>query len=349
MKLLIVTQKVDINDDVLGFFHGWIEEFAKKCEKVTVIALGVGEYNLPENVKILSLGKEKSESKIKYLANFYKYVWRERNNYDVVFVHMNQIYVVLGGWLWKILNKKIGLWYVHKQVGWDLKIAEKIANVIFTAAQRGFNLKTDKLKVLGHGIPVDNFKNPGNTKKDGKLTLISVGRITPIKNLDILIKAAAILKNNCLDFKLLIVGSPIEAIDYEYFEKLKKLVSDYKLGKAVIFIGSIPNNMVREYYWKSDLSINLCPTGGMDKAVLESMAAGLPVIVSNQAFEDYFGDYADLLIFKERDEIDLSKKIMNLINSNKENIINLLFKKVEAKSDSKKLIDKILLELKNIW
>jgi len=43
MKLLIVTQKVDINDDVLGFFHDWIKEFAKNCEKVTVICLGKGE------------------------------------------------------------------------------------------------------------------------------------------------------------------------------------------------------------------------------------------------------------------------------------------------------------------
>jgi len=39
MKLLIITQKVDINDDVLGFMHGWIAEFAKHCEKLTVICL----------------------------------------------------------------------------------------------------------------------------------------------------------------------------------------------------------------------------------------------------------------------------------------------------------------------
>jgi len=32
MKLLILTQKVDIDDDVLGFFHGWLEEFAKNVE-----------------------------------------------------------------------------------------------------------------------------------------------------------------------------------------------------------------------------------------------------------------------------------------------------------------------------
>ena len=37
IKLLIITQKVDRNDDVLGFFHGWITEFAKHVEEVTVL------------------------------------------------------------------------------------------------------------------------------------------------------------------------------------------------------------------------------------------------------------------------------------------------------------------------
>ena len=61
MKILICTQKVDLNDDILGFFHSWIAEFAKQCEKVTVICLYKGEYDLPGNVKVLSLGKEKLE------------------------------------------------------------------------------------------------------------------------------------------------------------------------------------------------------------------------------------------------------------------------------------------------
>ena len=55
MRLLILTQKVDQNDDILGFFHGWIREFSKNFETITVISLGVGEYNLPANVRVLSL------------------------------------------------------------------------------------------------------------------------------------------------------------------------------------------------------------------------------------------------------------------------------------------------------
>ena len=74
MKLLILTQKLDNTDDDLGFFHEWIEEFTEQCEQVTVICLFKGDYNFPDNVKILSLGKEGGVSRIKYLFRFYAFV-----------------------------------------------------------------------------------------------------------------------------------------------------------------------------------------------------------------------------------------------------------------------------------
>ena len=55
MRLLICTQAVDVNDPILGFFVRWIEEFAKHCEKVTVICLRKGEYTLPQNVHVHAL------------------------------------------------------------------------------------------------------------------------------------------------------------------------------------------------------------------------------------------------------------------------------------------------------
>ena len=58
MKLLVIAQKVDINDDLLGAFHNWIAGFAMRYEKVTVICLSEGEYDLPSNVKVLNLGKQ---------------------------------------------------------------------------------------------------------------------------------------------------------------------------------------------------------------------------------------------------------------------------------------------------
>lgn len=113
MKLLICTQKVDRNDSILGFFHRWIEEFAKHAEKITVICLYEGEHALPENVSVYSLGKEEGKGRLTYLLRFYQIIWSKRAEYDTIFAHMNPEYIVLGGLLWRALRKKIGLWYAH--------------------------------------------------------------------------------------------------------------------------------------------------------------------------------------------------------------------------------------------
>src|SRR3989338_8420817 len=98
MRLLVVTQKIDVGDSVLGFMHGWIAEFSRQAESVSVVCLEKGTVNLPDNVKVFSLGKEKTELRImnyelwkkaKYIWRFVRYIAQLRNQYDAVFVHMN--------------------------------------------------------------------------------------------------------------------------------------------------------------------------------------------------------------------------------------------------------------------
>lgn len=310
MKLLIITQKVDRDDDWLGFFHRWLEEFAKHCEKLTVVALAVGFYDLPANVTVKSLGKP--APRFLYLSRLFKYLWQSKNDYDRVFVHMNPIYIVLAGWWWKITGKKIALWYTHRQVDWSLRIAEKFADVIFTAAAESFRWPSRKLKIVGHGIDLSQFK-PEFRKTNDIFTIIHVGRLTPIKNCDTLIKAAARLKDQNHLLQLVFIGGTATAKDRDYEDYLKKLVIEKKLIGQVEFVGSVPNREIAAWYGRADLSVNLTPTGGIDKAVLESMAAGTVVLSSNQAFINYFGPYSDQLLFNERDDAQLADRIQNLM------------------------------------
>ena len=90
MRLLIVTQAVDRNDPVLGFFHRWIEEISQHVQTVHVVCLKEGPHSLPSNVTVHSLGKESGRSRLKYVTRFYSYIWKFRGEYDAVFVHMNQ-------------------------------------------------------------------------------------------------------------------------------------------------------------------------------------------------------------------------------------------------------------------
>lgn len=347
MKLLILTQEVDRTDSVLGFFHTWIIEIAKRVESVTVIALGVGEYDLPKNVRVISLGKESGVSKITYLSRLFSTVVGERKKYDTVFVHMNPIYIVLCGWLWKLSGKKISLWYTHRQVDLKLRIAEKFVDTIFTASKESFRLPSKKVHVVGHGIDLSLYTCTEYMPHTEPLTLVSVGRITPIKRCEVAIEAVALLKHSgtrkCI---LRFVGAPATELDHRYFETIKKLVSEKGLENQVVFMGNVPYAEVRKEYCRADASLNLTPTGGVDKAVLESMASGRIVFSSNQTFADYFGDYAGMLLVKDGDAFDLAKAVRSVFASGKEKVITqALQKTAHERAGVESLIEKIVARL----
>jgi glycosyltransferase involved in cell wall biosynthesis len=284
MKLLIVTQKIDINDDLLGFFHGWVAEFAKRCERVIVICLQKGEYDLSGNVKVLSLGKEETRSKINYIINFYKYIWRERKNYDTVFIHMNPEYVVLAGLLWKIWGKKIALWYTHKNVDLKLRLAEKLSDIIFTASDKSFRLKSKKVNVMGHGIDTERFVPASQPVKEK--IILSVDRISPTKNQLEIIKLFAAVKEKFSDSRLYLVGAPARATDENYFNKLKQYIKDNNLAEQIKLYGAIANKNMPSVYQRAKVFINLSSTGSLDKTILEAMACNVPVVTTNEAFKN---------------------------------------------------------------
>ena len=338
MRLLIVTQKVNINDDVLGFFHDWLLEFAKRFEKVTVICLEKGEYNLPENVKVLSLGKEKGNSRLQYIKNFYKYIWQERNNYNQVFVHMNPEYVVLGGLFWRLLNKKISLWYVHKNVDLKLRVAEKLVQNIFTASKESCNLKSKKIQIVGHGINVDRYICSLGEEK--KTDILCVGRISEIKNQKLLIEAVDILVNqrSLLDLKVVLIGGVGSKKDEQYKKGLEEMVKRMGLKENVFLIGSVPNNDISKYYREAKISINLCPTGGMDKVVLESVLSCVPVIVYNKTFK---GVLDDKFILENISKRELSEKIQEIFEIKKDEMLDSR-NQIKEKFSLVKLVDKII-------
>lgn len=345
MRLLILTQKVDRNDhNTLGFFHRWIEEFAKHCEQVTVVALGVGEYDLPQNVHVFSLGKESGASRFKYIFNFYRLIWRERKNYDAVFVHMNQVYVLMGGLLWKAWKKKFGLWYAHKNVGLGLRVAEKLADMIFTASRESFRLRSDKMHIVGHGIDTEAFK-PSRKEAGEMFTVVTTGRVSPVKDYQTLINAIESLARENIFVHVDIVGGPATTDDVKYFDRMQALVQERKLSSLISFRGSVSSKNVPDFLKKADLFVNMSGTGSLDKVVLEAMASGVPVITSNEAFIDVLGSNTNMLMFVPKDAYDLAEKIkgiMALDAVKKEELTNHLRNVILEKHNIEVLIPRIL-------
>lgn len=342
MKLLILTQKIDINDDVLGFMHGWVNEFAKYCEEVIVICLYKGEYDLPENVKVLSLGKEDGVSRLKYIYLFYKYIWQERKNYDSVFVHMNHVYVILGGLFWLFLDKNLSLWYNHRYGNIFSKIASVFAKKIYYTSPFSFFSQNNKSQMMPAGIDTENFEDQGKVRI--KNSLLYLGRISSIKNVKILVEAVKILDEKKNNFILNIVGEPGEN-DNSYFKEIKNISKDLEEKGKIKFIGKISNFKTPEIYNENEVFINLTNSGSLDKATLEAMSCGCLVLVSNLYFKKVIpGDFYDKVIFKENDANDLAQKIIKIFNlseNEKEFLKNRNKEIIKREHNLKKLVYKI--------
>src|SRR3989344_506096 len=344
MRLLFITQKVDKDDDVLGIYHQWIEELAVKIEKLIVVCLYRGRVELPSNVRVDSLGKEKSANRFLYLIKFYFYIWKLRREYDAVFVHMNSEYILLGGCFWKLFRKKIFLWYNHPLGSWRVRLAAKFCQKIFHTSPFAFAARFKNSKIMPVGIDTKLFKKDLAGKKRNN-SLLYLGRISPIKNLDCLIEAVKILDEQGIDFRLSIIGSPARLGDQGYEMKIKQMAESLSRKGKIIFAPSIANRVTPDIYNAHAMAINLTDTGSFDKAILEAMACEALVVVSNKALQ---GVLPPELIFQEKNSCDLASKLLVILkmSQDKKEKYGRQFRNYVVKNhELKVLMDKLLPEI----
>jgi len=334
MRLLILTQKVDVKDSALGFFHNWIKEFSKKFETLEVICLQKGMSDLPENVFVHSLGKEEGRSRIKYIWRFYRYIWQRRKQYDAVFVHMNQEYVLLGGLFWRLWGKKVIFWYNHTRGGILTKIAMFLSSLVCHTSPFAFTAGTKKSVKMPAGIDTKIFKQNLEIQRNSH-KILYVGRIAPAKKVHVLIDAVEILNKEGIDFTLNIYGEALPK-DQDYLKKLKETSFDIR-DKKVFFHGAVPNIETPKIFNSHLIAVNLTAKGNYDKSVLEAAVCGAIPLVSSEAFKDILPEE---LFFKEDDSQDLAEKIKMVINmedGEREKLRLILRKNVEENESLGKL------------
>lgn len=288
MKLLICTQVVDVEDPVLGFFVRWIEEFAKHCEQVTVVCLRAGEYALPENVHVYSLGKEQGGGKrIVYVRRFLNLVWRLRRDYGAVFVHMNQEYVLLAGWLWKALGKHVSLWRNHYAGSVLTDAAALLCDKVFCTSKYSYTAKYRKTVLMPVGVDTTRFF-PDQSVVRKPRSVLFLARMSPSKRPDILVDVLAELARQGQDFSVSFVGSPLPQDD-AYYKELRGKVSMRGLDESVTFLPAIQHNKTPDLYRAHEIFVNTSPSGMFDKTLFEAAACGCIVLASSADWEQLVG------------------------------------------------------------
>jgi len=315
MKLLLFTQKVDSRDTVLGFFHTWIVEFARRYEYVTVICLEEGEHSLPDNVRVLSLGKEKiSEenrnsfsSKFSYVTKLYEYLRTIDGTYQSVFVHMNQEYVALAGLYWRMKGIPVYLWRNHPYGNMVTRFAVLISNKVFCTSNASFTARYAKTVIMPVGIDTSMYA-PVSGKMRKKYSVCVVGRIAPVKHIERALEAVTQIVHSGGQVSLSIIGSPLPK-DIEYYEALKKYSTDNNLGSYVNFIDAVTPDKLPEIYSGHEVCLNLTDEGSFDKTIVEATACGAIPVVTNKSFAQMLPD----VCVAEKDSQAIARAVKQLL------------------------------------
>jgi glycosyltransferase involved in cell wall biosynthesis len=288
--LLIFNIKTDANDDVLGFTTDWVNAIAAHWDKVFVITMAAGTIDVAGNVRVFSLGQERNYSRLRRALRFYALLARllVTEQIDACFAHMTPLFAVMAWPLLRPLRIPILLWYAHRAQPPMLKVAHRLVDRVVTSHSNGFTLASGKAYVIGQGVTESKFPLRSPRVSSASFVLLSIARISAIKHIDTMILAVArlVARHGRNSVRLVLLGDALTPADEDYKRNLLRVVAENDLADNVVFAGAVPHAQVPNWLQQTDLTINLAPTGAPDKAGLESLATGIPLLFVNASYRD---------------------------------------------------------------
>ncbi len=314
MNLLWFNLATDMDDAALGFTTSWIRAVAERVTRIHVVTMRSGRFDLPGNVRVYSVGKERGYGIPRRLALFYRHLVHilRTEPVDACFSHMMPAFTVLAAPLLRPLRIPVVTWYAHPSVTPMLRAAHHLSDRMVTSLPGAYRYRKDKLSVIGQGIDIDHF-SPGPSAAEDPPMILCAGRISPVKDHPTLLRAAAVLREQIDRFQVVILGSPARPTDRGYLEALETLVRDLRLEEIVRFHRAAALEEMPGWYRRAAVHVNLTAEGFGDKVALEAMACGVPSLVANRDFAETLGALCENLLFSWGDASDLGRRLGSVL------------------------------------
>lgn len=300
MNLLVVNFEMNPESQVLSWQYRVVAELARHCANVAVATEMLGCSAPAPNVRLHELPRMLRRFPLRVLGgrmllNLPVYCWCRRHRIDACFIHMSQEWAYRLHPCFRRLRIPVMLWYAHGTVAPDLARALACVDRVVTSTPEGFRIPSPKVKIIGQAIDTTVFDLPPGVPGSG---IITVSRISRKKRFDLMLRSFAELVrlHPEVPFRFDLVGAPITADDVAYERELRQLVETTGLAGRVTFCGHLSQAGVAARYAGTFIHLNLSQTGSMDKTVMEALAAGCPVLTSNEAFFDELRAFPDFLI-----------------------------------------------------
>ena len=315
MRLVFVTQTVDAEDPVLGATVAKLHGLAARCDELVVLTDRTGLHDLPPNCVIRTFGAPTRLGRgVRYLRALVPLL-ASRRPPDAVIAHMCPIYLVLAAPFTKLRRVPTIIWYTHWAVDRTLRLATALADVALSVDTRSYPLDRPKVSGIGHGIDVAQFEARTEWSSNGgaPLRLLALGRTSPTKAFDTVIKAVARLRREGVELTLDIHGPSMTEEERGHRRELHRLIEEERLGDAVRLLDPVSRVAVPDLMRSADAVVNTTlgqtAGGALDKVVYESAACAVPVLACNPHFDEFLADLPVELRFRSADVEDLARVI----------------------------------------
>jgi glycosyltransferase involved in cell wall biosynthesis len=130
------------------------------------------------------------------------------------------------------------------------------------------------IDVIPNGVELDRFFPAETEEKSEALRLLTVGRLSVTKRIEMLIDAIEILHRTACKIHLTIVGGG------KMEQQLRRIAAERDLRDVIKITGRIDSKKMPEVYRQNDIFISASMQEGMSNAMLEAMASGLPIVTT---------------------------------------------------------------------
>ncbi len=132
-----------------------------------------------------------------------------------------------------------------------------------------------KLHRVWNGLPIKGFLQRTSKRPDHTLELVTIGRLSPKKRIDDIVKAVAKLRDRGYECNLTIFGEGPLRNDLEH--QIRRL----NLTDRIHLKGMVQHEKVMARLAVSDMLVHAAEVETFGLAMIEGMAAGLPVVAAH--------------------------------------------------------------------
>ena len=204
-----------------------------------------------------------------------------------------------------------------------------------------YGAEPDKISVIPPGVDLERFQpiDPKTAKTTvgiscGDTNILFVGRIEPLKGVDTLLRAMALIQKRCPhaveDTCVAIIGGdPLSDDPDEEMARLQALRAELEIHDLVTFLGSKDQEILPNYYAAAEMVVMPSHYESFGMVALEAMAMGTPVIASEVGGLAYLvQDGVNGFHVPSRDPEALAERMFTLLND--ENCRQLLGRQARA-------------------